>query len=200
MNIEATIARIPAMTADQRKTLRTNAEAKLASDDPQWTDAALKVITALDALDAEEGRIANAARSSRLGNLDGCSPIERIVIAFELDPISPGEDKLIQTLLDHPGSTCAELSRRHGWEETAWDMQYGYMCAKRQEYLWPLEPDVREELKPNIDMLTVKTRGEDGILRYSNRPEATDAFRRLGFRIKSEIASPSASNLAEGVA
>ena len=36
MNIEATISRIPAMTADQRKILRANAEQKLASSDPKW--------------------------------------------------------------------------------------------------------------------------------------------------------------------
>lgn len=184
MNIDTILTKIPLMSVDERKTLRANAEEKLASGDAKWADAAPKVLEALDAVNAEEGRLALAAHNSKVADLDECSPIERIVIAFELDPPAPGEDKLIQTLLDHPGSTCAELSHYHGWEETAWDMQYGLMCAKRQDYLWPLEPDVRDEVKPNIDMLTFKTRGADGVLRYTSKPEAVEAFGRLGFRIK----------------
>ena len=153
---------------------------------PQVGRGSAESEVALDAFDAEQGRLKDAVRVIKLADLDQASPIERIGIAFELDQPSRTEDKLIQTLLDHPGSTCAELSHLHGWEETAWDMQYGIMCAKRQEYLWPLEPDVREELKPSIDMLTFKKRGEDGVLRYTPKPEAVEAFRKLGFRVKSQ--------------
>ena len=186
MSIEPILAKIPTMTADQRKALRANAEEKLASADPKWAVDAPKVLAALDAFGAEQGRVTREAHAHQVAKLDGSSPVERIVLAFELEPTTPGEDKLIQTLLDHPGATCAELSDLHGWQENAWDMQYGAMCAHRQEFLWPLLPAVREELAPNIDLLTIKSRGEDGVLRYITRPEAVEAFVKLGFREKAQ--------------
>jgi hypothetical protein len=36
---------------------------------------------------------------------------------------------------------------------------------------------------PNTNLLTIKTRGEDGVLRYTTKGEAVDAFKQLGFRV-----------------
>lgn len=183
MNIELTLAKIPAMTADQRKTLRANAEEKLASGDPKWAIDAPRVLATLDAFEEEQGRVTSQRRAIKIANLKDASAVERIVLAFEIEPATQAEEKMIQILLDHPGSTATQLTDLHGWVGDAWDLQYGGMCARRQEYLWPLEPAVRTEEAPNIDMLTFKTRGEDGMLRYANRPEALEAFKLLGFRV-----------------
>ncbi|NBC36252.1 hypothetical protein GTZ99_06735 [Novosphingobium sp. FSY-8] len=181
MSIDKLIAKIPTMSPDERKTMRANAEAKAATGDAN----AAKVLAALDAQDAEENRLTQQARAEKVVELDQASPTARVKLAFELEPTTPGEDKLIQTLLDHPGSTNADLTALHGWRDGAWDMQFGYMCAKRQDFLWPLEPAVRNDLAPNIDMLTIKTRDEEGVLRYRLKPEAIEAFKLLGFRVKS---------------
>jgi hypothetical protein len=183
VSIELTLSKIPKMTADQRKVLRANAQSKLELGDPQWADDAPKVLAALEAFEEEEGRTAHHKRNRNIANLDGASAIERIVLAFELEPPTRGEENLIQTLLDHPGSTCGEMSDLHGYQENAWDMQYGLMCAKRQDFLWPLQPAVRDGLEPNTNLLTIKTRGEDGVLRYTTKGEAVDAFKQLGFRV-----------------
>jgi hypothetical protein len=186
MSIEPTLAKIPTMTADQRKVLRANAEAKLASGDPKWAVDAPSVLVALDAFDEEQGRVASQQRGIKIADLKEASAVERIVLAFELEPTTQAEEKMIQILLDHPGSTATQLTDLHGWVGDAWDLQYGGMCARRREYLWPLEPAVREGDAPNIDMLTVKTRGEDGTLRYHTKPEAVEAFKLLGFRVMAE--------------
>jgi hypothetical protein len=184
MSIEPTLASIPNMTVDQRKVLRTNAQAKLASGDPKWAIDSPKVLAALEAFEGEQGRAADQKRTTKIARLEDASSVERIILAFELEPPTLNEANLIQTLLDHPGSTCAEMSAHHAYQENAWDMQYGLMCAKRQEFLWPLQPGVRDGIEPNTDLLTVKTRGQDGVLRYTNKPEALEGFRQLGFRVK----------------
>lgn len=184
MNVEKMIASLPDKTAEQRQTMRGNAEAKLAAGDPAWATAAAKMIEAIDGFDHERTRLAGERRASAIADVGGAPLVECIVTPFEFEPPTQAEEKLIQILLDHPGSTCAELSAHHGWEPIAWDLQYGAMCASRVDFLWPLEPSVRNGEQANINMLTGQERGPDGVLRYCNRPEAVEAFRALGFRVR----------------
>ena len=71
-----------------------------------------------------------------------------------------------------------------GWDPHAWDMGFGLLCSQRMEVLWPLEPIVREEKKGFIRLLTVERRREDQDIRYTMKPEAIDAFVRLGLSLK----------------
>lgn len=184
MNVEKMIASIPDKTDEQRRMMRANAEAKLASRDPAWVTPAARMIEAIDSFDQERTRLAGECRASAIAAAGNAPLVDCIVTAFEIERPTQAEEKLIQTLLDHPGSTCAELSAHHGWEPIAWDMQYGAMCASRVDFLWPLEPSVRDGDQANINMLTRQERGPDGALRYWNWPEAVDAFRALGFRVR----------------
>lgn len=181
MSIDKLIAKIPTMSPDERKTMRANAKAKATTGDAN----AAKVLAALDAQDAEENRLPQQARAEKIAELDQASPTERVKLAFELEPITPGEDKLIQTLLDHPGSTCAELSRMHGWQDNAWDMQFGKLCKKRAPWLLPRGTMMADDDLVALPLLTLKERDDEGLLRYWMRPEAVEAFKLLGFRVKS---------------
>lgn len=137
-----------------------------------------KALAAVQTFDVKESRVTLRDASAV------ASEVERIVLAFEAEPPTPPEVKLIQTLLDHPGSTCAEMSHRHGWQDNAWDMQYGRMCAKRLKVLHRMQPATGAKVEPKIALLTMKVSGEDGILRYTTKHEAVEAFRQLGFRVE----------------
>lgn len=190
MSIEQTIARIPSMTADQRSSLRLNAQAKLEAGAPRWLEDSRKVLQALERVEEQERKDAEAARASRVAGLNGSSLAERVLSAFEYDPPSPHERSLIQTLLDNPALSCSELSDQHGWREVAWDMQYGAMCSKRREFLTPSPRGTGDEPARFIDLLTDEARGEDGELRYCTKPGAVDAFRQLGFRVSKDAIEP----------
>ncbi|TCJ41280.1 hypothetical protein [Parafrankia sp. BMG5.11] len=123
MSIEQTLARLSSMTSQQRDTLRKNAVEKLASGDPKWIDDAHKLLAALGDFDASQERIYSEGRRKQISALEAKSDAERIVVAFKLDPPSEIEAKLIGSLLEHPDSTCAELSSHMGWAPG--DLGYG---------------------------------------------------------------------------
>ena len=52
-------------------------------------------------------------------------------------PTTANDAKLIQVLLDNPGSTSAALTRALGWKAQSWHMRFGTICSKRALYLWP---------------------------------------------------------------
>ena len=156
--------------------------------DRSWATDAPITLAVLQTSDGEESRSADLLHATRIADLHdssgAASEVERIVLAFKDEPPTLAEDKLIQTLLDHPGSTCAEMSARHGWQENAWDTQYGRMCAKRLGVLQPVERAERMKLEPKIALLTTIVREDDGMLRYTTKYEAIEAFRQMGFRVE----------------
>ncbi len=180
MSIDRIIASIPTLSTDQRKGMRTNAVERLASGDPKWAKDAPLLLAALDAQEESEARSRNEARTARMAELENSTVVERIVTAFELEAPTSTETKVIQALLDHPGGSCAELSTSIGWDPVAWDMQFGSLCSRRVEVLWPLEPLVREEANGYIRLLTTQHRDEHQTIRYEMRPEAVAAFKVLG--------------------
>lgn len=182
MNIEKLIASIPVKTAEERKTMRANAKAKLASGAFAWAAPATALIEAIDRFEREQRHQTEQRRADGIASAADVTLVECIITAFEIEPPTELEDRLIQTLLNHPGSTCADLSALHGWAPTAWDLQYGAMCARRAHLLWPLEPSVREGDQANINFLTRQERGPDEALRYWTRPEALEAFVAIGFK------------------
>lgn len=160
--------------------MRANAVEKLARADAKWIAQAQTLLTALDEFDSEQIRTHTAAKTKRIAELEGQPATERIVGAFELEPPSETDVKLIRVLLDNPNSTCAQLSSKIGWHPDAWDMAFGSLCSRRMECLLPLEPNAREDKKGFIRFLTVQQQGDDGIIRYTMKPEAVAALARLG--------------------
>ncbi len=178
MGIEKLIASIPNRTDIERKTMRTNAEARL-DFDPQ----AGLLVAALDEFELERKRKGEEQRRRAVESLDSSPLSERVKIAFH-DLESETDRRVVQVLLDYPGSTCAELSEKLGWAPNTWDMHFGSICAVRADFLRDLRGTPAEGRSANLPLLTLQERSEDNAIRYTMKPEAVEGFRLLGFRVK----------------
>lgn len=128
MNIDKLIAALPGMSPAERESMRTNA-IRWQSGAPEQRAAADALLAALDRQDAAE----HSALVARLSNMDVG---RRVVEAFTKMPPTETERKVLQALLDNPGSRSTELGRAIGWDG-AWHAHFGALCHKRQVYLWP---------------------------------------------------------------
>ncbi len=119
-----------------------------------------------------------AERRSMMVRLSGMDVAQRVAEAFRAVPMSDTERRVVQVLLDHPGSTSTELSRALAWGGQSWHLHFGEMCQKREAYLWPAN---RSEKRDDADFYS-------GILadlavpenRWTMKPEAVAAFSAVG--------------------
>ena len=130
MSIEKIISTLPNRTAAERAAMRCRAIDKLDAGDAKYAVDAGRLLTALNELEASEGAERIAAAQAR-------PEAERVIYAFEILPMSALEERLIQVLLDNPGSSNRDLSRGLGWKDNGWDMWFGMLCRDRMHYLWP---------------------------------------------------------------
>ena len=130
MNIEKIIASIPGMSHQERERVRANAEKLLEAGRGEQKQAAEKVLATLT--ETEE-----AEHQALVDRLSGMEVSARVVEAFRAEPMTDTEAKIIQVLLDNPGSTSTELSQALGWGAQSWHMHFGTMCFNRAIYLWP---------------------------------------------------------------
>lgn len=163
MNIDKIISSIPGMSQQERDRVRANAEKLVETGNDAQRQAAEKVIATL--AETEE-----AEHQALVDRLNGMAVSARVVEAFRVDPMTETEAKIIQVLLDNPGSTSTELSQALGWGAQSWHMHFGTMCANRAVYLWPapksevrsadfysgiladLSPDNRWTMKPEVEV------------------------------------------------
>lgn len=172
LNIDKQLAAIPAASADSRAQMRTNAEDWLKSGTDTQREAAQRMIDALDRRERDE-------HEALIGELSGLDTAERVMRAFAAKPMTETEAKLVQVLLDNPGSTSTALTQALGWNAQSWHLHFGTMCAERALYLWPA---------PNADHRNGKF--YSGILADLKEPEnlftmkadVEAAFARLGLR------------------
>lgn len=180
MNVEKIIAGIPKRTAAERKTMRESAIVLLQSGQPAQIEGAQRLLIALDAHEAALVQ----ARSDLVQNLAGKPLVQRVLVAFQQAPPSQAEEQLIQVLLDHPGSICAQLSVAIGHKPNTWDMGFGSLCSERASFLRDLGGTAAEGRSNKLLLLTLAERNPDGAICYTMKPEAVTAFRQLGFRVK----------------
>lgn len=172
MNIDRHIAAIPSQSAQDRARVRANAEGWLASDEPAKREAATQLIAALD---AHEESSAAAMRE----RLQGQPLASRIVEAFRAKPMTDHERKVIQVLLDRPGSTTTELTRAAGLgNNMVWQMHFGVLCKERQAWLWPAPDAVTRDGKFFSGILA----DADAENRFTLKPEVVEALRELGLK------------------
>ena len=172
LNIDKQLAAILAASAESRAQMRSNAGGWLISGTDAQREAAQRMI---DALDQQEQR----EHESLVGELSGLDTTARVIRAFTVKPITETEAKLVQVLLDNPGSTSTALTQALGWKAQSWHMRFGTMCADRALYLWPA---------PNADHRNGKF--YSGILAdlqepenlFTMKPDVEAAFARLGLR------------------
>lgn len=169
MNIDRYIAAIPGQSPEERARVRANAEGWLTSGDPTKKDAAARLITALD-----DHEVAAAEAFDRTPLTD------RVVEAFRRRPWSDHERKLIQALLDHPGSTTTELNRHSGLgDNMVWQMHFGNMCKDRTDYLGPPPPAITRDGAFWSGLLADV---EEGTNRFTMKPDAEAGFAQLGLK------------------
>lgn len=163
------IAAIPGMNAAQRTGLRANAERLLA--DPKSAAVAREVIAALDGQAAAE-------EEALLAHVRNLPMAKRVVEAFRHEPMTETERKLVQVLLDHPGSTSEGLSRALGWGGQAWHLHFGEMCRRREARLWPADRAEKRDSSFYSGILADLSADN----RWSCKPDVAAAFGELGLR------------------
>ena len=130
MNIDKIITSIPGMSHQERERVRGNAEKLLEAGSAEQKQAAERVLATLTETE-------DAEHQALVDRLSGMDVSVRVVEAFRVELMTETEAKIIQVLLDNPGSTSTELSQALGWGAQSWHMHFGTMCANRAVYLWP---------------------------------------------------------------
>lgn len=172
LNIDKQLAAIPAASAESRAQMRTNAEGWLTSGTDAQREAAQRMINALNRQEQSE-------HEALLGELSGLDTPDRVIRAFTVKPLTETEAKLVQVLLDNPGSTSTELSQALGWKAQSWHMHFGTMCADRALYLWPAPDADHRNGKFYSDILADLKEPEN---LFTMKPDVAAAFERLGLR------------------
>lgn len=170
MSFDKIIASLPDKTAQERKKMRGNAEALLQNRDPQKAADAQKLLEALDETERRE-------HEQLIGELKGMPIVERVIRAFTVEPMTETEAKIIQVLLDHPGSTNRKLSRELGWNDNGFDLHFGTMCRNRSVYLWPAPDAEKRDGKFYSGILA--NYDEDG-RSFTIKPEVVAALSKFG--------------------
>lgn len=175
MNIDKIISALPGMSHQERERVRANAEKLLDSGSAEQKAAATKVIDAL-------AEVKEAEHKAVVDRLNGMEVAARVVEAFRVNAMTETETKIVQILLDHPGSTSTELSQALGWGGQAWHMHFGTMCADRAIYLWPAP---KSEVR-SADFYSGILADLSSDNRWTMKPEVAAAFSQLGLLAKQQ--------------
>ena len=174
MNIEKILAAIPSMTSEKRGQLRENANEALVAGEGPKQEAARRL---LDALDAQQ----TAEHDALVGELKELDTAARVIRAFNAEPMTETEAKLIQVLLDHPGSTSSALTAALGWKAQSWHLHFGTMCFNRSTYLWPAPLSERRD---GAFYSGILADFDDAASTFTMKPDVAAAFAKLGLRPK----------------
>ena len=179
MSVEKIIAAIPSKSAEDRRQMRENAENLLRTGTPRQQFEARAVIAALDAEEAaiaDREQVEQAATAERLR---GMSRAKRVAEAFSILTPNDTELKVIQALLDNPGSTSLQLTTACGWRAQSWHLHFGMMCERRQAYLWP----AKRSAKRDASFLSgILADFDQATATFSMKPDVVEAFEALGIR------------------
>lgn len=176
MSIEKLIASIPSKSKAQRDQMRANADNHLVSGTPaQQADAAV-LLAALEAIETRE-------RDAFLGELQGMEVAERIYRAFTDIPMTDTDAKVLQALLDNPGSSSGQLSTVCGWKDKSWHLHFGNMCERRRVYLPPPTVYGGDDTPFWSGIFADLEQGEHPWT-WTMKPDVAAALARLGLRAK----------------
>ena len=171
MTIEKIIASLPNRDARERREMRSNAERLLASGPEARNADAQRLLDALASYEQEE-------RDQRIARAAGMDRADLIVEAFTSRPMTETEKKVVRVLLDNPGLRSIDLTAKLGWGGKAWHAHFGKMCHDRMADLWPAESF---EDKPDVSFYSgLLADVTDKTVPFTMRPEAVEAFARLG--------------------
>ena len=172
LNIDKQLAAIAAADAGSRTKMRSNAEHWLENGSADQREAAQRMIDALDQREQIE-------QEALVGELKGLDTAGLVVRAFTVNPMTETEVKLIQVLLDHPGSTSTSLTQALGWKAQTWHMKFGTMCADRAIYLWPA-PNAENRNGKFYSGILADLKEPENL--FTMKPDVAAAFEQLGLR------------------
>ena len=175
VSLNQMLATLPNRTPDQLKTMRERAVRQLGSSNQAAGRAASQLIKAIDELQQRQ-------HDDLVGELKRMPIGERIIRAFTLEPMTETEAKVIQVLLDHPGTTNRDLSRALGWNDNGWDLHFGTMCSNREVFLWPAEDAQTRNGKFFSGILAEY---DEETSQFTMKPDVVAAFAQLGLMGKS---------------
>lgn len=171
MSIDKTIAALHSKSEEEREKIRANAERLLTVGTDQQKADAQAVLDALDELTAAEHK-------ALYDRLSGMTVAQRVAEAFKKEPTTETDAKVIKVLMDHPGSTSAQLSEALGWGAQSWHMHFGNMCAAREVFLWPAPlSDARPDKKT---MTMILADYDEASSTWKMKPEVAEAFKAMG--------------------
>lgn len=102
---------------------------------------------------------------------------QQIRTAFETVEMKAHEIRLVQALLDHPGSTSEQLTAVMKWKGLAWQMHFGTMCRNRKALL----PEAEWVPTRNGYFYSgILADFADAGSRFTMKPAAVAAFASLG--------------------
>lgn len=174
MSLNRLLERLPGMDAPARQRLRANASTWASDVDSRKQKEGAQALAAIEAYEQEE-------RERRRQDLQGMDVSQRVIEAFRQIPLSETDQKVIQALLDHPGSASAKLSAAVGWRGNAWHMHFAEASKKRAHLLWH-GPWV-EERKAEF-YCGILADFEDAGSRFTMKPEVVEAFAALGMKAR----------------
>ena len=163
------IGSLPHKSQAERARMRTNAERLLAKGTPAQQADAAKMLAAMDAPILGERQKLNDLLSSMTIGM-------RVAEAFLKRPPTETEAKVIQALLDNPGSSSTALSQVCGWGGKIWHTHFGTMCKKREADLWPAEKFETHDANFYSGILADMT----PVNRFTMKPDVAAAFAELG--------------------
>ena len=171
MDVDRIVGTLPEKSSQERDRIRSNAERLREEGDAAQQAAAGKMIAALDDLETSE-------HQQLVDRLSGMEVASRVVEAFRAHPMTETEAKVVQVLLDHPGSSSSELSQALGWGAQSWHMHFGTMCFNRAVYLWPA-PKSETRKKDFYSGILADWSPEQ---QWTIKPEVVSAFAELGLQ------------------
>lgn len=176
MSIEKLIAAIPSQSKAQREQMRVNAGSRLVSGTHAQQADAAAMLAALDAIETRE-------HDGFLGEMKGMEVAERIYRAFTDIPMTDTDAKVLQALLDNPGSSSGQLSTVCGWKDKSWHLHFGNMCERRRDYL-PAAAVYGDDDTPFWSGIFADLEQGEHPWTWTMKPDVAAALARLGVRAK----------------
>jgi len=177
MNIDKLLEAIPSMSVAKRKIQRENAERALKSDKANLHEPARRILAALDAQATEQALADDRAKDAIREHARSLPASERIINAFTAIAMTETDRKLVQAVLDHPGSPSTVLTHSLGWKNLAWQLHFGAMCRAREHLLGAAPYEAKRDDKFYTGLLCDYDDATNG---FTLKPEAVDAFAAIG--------------------
>lgn len=175
MSLEKIIASLLGRSGAERKQMRLNAIEQSESDDPKKAAEAQHFLAALHEVEANE-------HAELIAEIAGLEPAERVIKAFKSEPMTETEQRLIQVLLDNPGSTSGKLTEKIGWKGMSWHLHFGTMCANRGVYLGQAPDATTRNGKFYTGILSDF---DNDTSRFTMKPDVAAAFAQIGLKGRS---------------